>query len=108
MVSKRKDEQEAQLLADFTRIVVGETTTVLEVATIRWESPCTPNLDWHVYMSWKSAPIPEHTAQIIADLLADQRYFRTCDRCNKLNCAGHMHDQNICQGCAERHLGGVY
>jgi formylmethanofuran dehydrogenase subunit E len=40
--------------------------------------------------------------------LKEPRFFRRCVRCGELNNAGHMHDREICQSCAERFFGVVY
>ena len=39
---------------------------------------------------------------------SDTRYFSACTRCHELTNAGHMHDAQTCQTCAERHLGVVH
>jgi hypothetical protein len=34
--------------------------------------------------------------------------LRTCRYCGARNTPGHMHSEDVCQACAERHLGVVH
>ena len=78
------------------------------VAIVKWEGPHTPSLDWTTFRRWKREPTEERLQKAQAAALARPRFFRTCSICHELNNAGHMHDDHICQGCAERHLGVVH
>ncbi len=41
-------------------------------------------------------------------LLKNSKYFRTCHICNELNPTGWMHNDTMCQSCAETELGIVH
>ena len=43
-----------------------------------------------------------------ANILDDARYFRVCRECEQRKPAGWMHNDRLCQGCAEAVHGVVY
>lgn len=79
-----------------------------QVATVDWPHPATPALKWTTFRLWKTEPTDDRLQKARAAALTRPRYFRTCSLCHKLTNAGHMHDDQTCQGCASRHLGIVY
>lgn len=79
----------------------------LEVAKVVWEGH-TPDLEWSTFRQWNTRPSKRELVEARDAALGDPRYFRTCTRCHKRNNTGHMHDDQTCQSCAERHLGVVY
>ncbi len=80
-----------------------------QVGVVDWGGrPHTPRLVWKTHQTWSALPDAAQLAEAKAAALSDARFFLTCQRCGEVNIEGHMHDQEICQGCAERHLGVCY
>ena len=102
------DVSNAELAADFTRTIETGGEIELQVATVEWPGPERPVLVWKTFRHWKKPPTAERLAAAQQQALSSPRYFRVCRRCGKRNNVGHMHDRNICQSCAETHLGIVY
>ena len=99
---------DATLIADFTRTVGVDGEVHLQVAVVKWPEPHEPTLAWTSIRRWKQPPTPERLAAARQKALSMPRYFRVCQRCGERNNVGHMDDREICQTCAERHLGVVY
>ena len=99
---------DAELIADFTRMAEVEGEIHLEVGVIEWPGPHEPALVWKTFRRWKRPPTPERLAAAQQKALMSPRYFRLCQQCEERNNVGHMHDPEICQTCAEKHLGVVY
>lgn len=81
---------------------------VIEVNVIQWEGPYTPLCDWRVFRSWDKQPSEKSIRRAKSAALKQSRFFRRCKMCDELNNAGHMHDKEVCQSCAERHLNVLY
>jgi type I restriction enzyme M protein len=82
--------------------------TVLEVAVLEWHGPHEPGLCWEEYQSWVGTPSDGEVKIAQLRALADPEFFKKCGRCRKRCNVGNMHDDTICQGCAERYLGVVH
>ncbi len=79
-----------------------------EVGVIAWPHPHTPEIKWATFRTWKRPPTESRVEVAKAAALRNPRFFRTCTRCGELHNTGHMHDELICQSCAERHFGVIY
>ncbi len=79
-----------------------------QVGIVTWNGPHTPVVAWKTYRRWRRQPDAVRLARARASALAEPRFFLICARCGELNNAGHMHDEQTCQGCAERCLGIVH
>lgn len=78
------------------------------VGRVKWNGPHSPELYYTPFRQWKKIPTDSMLARARQAALRDRRFFVICKRCKQINNVGHMHDSNICQGCAERYLGVVY
>jgi len=99
---------ERELLDSFTRIEARDDRYRFEVGIVTWSHPHEPDADWKCFRRWKTAPSPERIATAEKAALGSRRFFRRCVTCGELNNIGHMHSADVCQGCAESHLGVVY
>ena len=99
---------DAELIADFTRIVSVNGEVYLQVAVVEWEGSHTPTLVWKTIRRWKRPPTPERLAAAQHKALMAHRNFRVCQRCGERKNVGQMHGHEVCQTCAEKHLGVVY
>ena len=99
---------DAELIADFTRIVSVDGEIHLQVAVVQWPGPHEPRLEWTTFRRWKKPPTSQRLADAHQKALMAHRNFRVCQRCGERKNVGHMHNRRTCQSCAERHLGVVY
>lgn len=99
----------AQVIVRLTRSVVS----VFEYAAT-WEGPhtavVTPRRVGSVV--WRRVPNAKAVAAVHAliDAARESRLarFRTCERCSQSTPPEHMHDDAMCQSCAEHELGIVH
>ena len=95
-------------LDDFFQCVEIAGRWEFQVGVVTWDGPHTPEIAWKKYRTWLTPPTEKRLQKAREAATAESRFFRTCTRCGKLNNVGHMHDEETCQGCAERHLGVVH
>jgi type I restriction enzyme M protein len=99
---------DAELIDAFMRTRETGEGTVLEVAVVEWHGPHEQGLCWEEYQSWVGKPTDTEVKAAQERALADPELFKQCNRCGELCNVGNMHDDTICQGCAERYLGVVH
>lgn len=99
-------EAEAETVEEYLRFHQEAGSWLFEVARVEWLHPHEPRLIWTPFRTWTEEPSAEQ--RLAARTAAIEGYFRTCLSCNELCNIGHMHDQQICQGCAASYLGVVY
>jgi hypothetical protein len=99
-------------------VVVRVSNGGVEVSVfgIRWNGPHTPTRSDRrlCYLSWEELPedLPEQAvvvqALIQAALVARRAKFRMCRYCQRSMPPEWQHSGDVCQGCAEKHLGVVH
>lgn len=101
-----KDEE---LLMEFVleRFYYDE-AIVFFVCQIRWEGPHTPVQEWVPVSVLPAMSSPVEIEKAKRALLKRRRFFKVCDVCGERKPDGWMHDNELCQSCAERELGVVY
>lgn len=79
------------------------------VKTVIWEGPHQPLSKWDKIKEIRISDIEGfHSIEKEINLVkTDKKYFLTCSMCKKTIICGHMHDEKICQGCAEK-TGVIY
>jgi hypothetical protein len=97
-----------ELITEFTKVDRKTDVFCIKVALIDWPSPAEPRTRWHVVTRLPSETSERDIAASRRALLKNRRYFRLCNTCRENNPIGWMHDDHICQSCAERTLGVVY
>lgn len=95
-------------LAHFFRCKETAEGWSFQVCVVRWPHPSTPESGWVSFRKWKTAPDANRLKKARTAALSRPRFFRTCSVCHELANAGHMHDLQTCQSCAEQHLGVCY
>ena len=84
------------------------------VFSVRWEGPHTPvvrpkqlaTLNWQRLPA--SAAMMTLHELITAAVEIRRAKYRKCERCGETNPPEWMHGEDICQSCAEKHLGVVH
>ena len=97
-----------EILSLFVRTSKTKCSTVVEVAQIEWEGPHTPITKWSMYKELSHDVTESDLIRTKNTLLKDSKYFLTCDVCNRLNPRGWMHNDTMCDSCAETELGIVH
>lgn len=104
----RSNQADDKVIREFTRDNMRGSRYVLEVGIVEWQGPHTPVVQWRVYRTWDTPPDEEALRAAYDLLLLDPRYFMRCQRCRALTPTGCMHDDELCQGCAEQYLGVIH
>jgi hypothetical protein len=89
---------------------------VVSVFGIRWDGPHTPTRNDRELcrLSWDELPaeLPEQAVMasslIQAALVVRRAKFRACRFCQQSVPPEWQHGTDVCQGCAERHLGVIH
>lgn len=78
------------------------------VCKIEWNGPHTPTSKWMVAKKLPKGATEVTIESAIVSILGDSRFFQVCAECDERNPVDLMHDERICQGCAEANHGAVY
>ena len=97
-----------QLIDEFIRTTPSESGVLIEFKVIQWTSSYESETHWIPAARVGGSPTPEELQQRVLKVLLDKKYFRVCGECGERNPMGWMHDNKICQSCAERNHGVVY
>lgn len=94
------------------RIIGGKISIALYA--VRWEGPHTPSVrpQQLAVLSWRRLPAAATLTAldaIVRGVVELRRSgYRRCVKCGETNPPEWMHGDDICQSCAQRHLGVVY
>jgi len=86
----------------------------IAVFSIRWDGPGEPTVrpKQLATLNWKRLPSATTMMTlhglISAAIEIRRSKYRKCEKCEETIPPEWMHDEDICQSCAERHLGVVY
>lgn len=97
-----------ELLEDFTRLVAAEGSWTLQVGVVNWEGTYTPFVTWKNFRKWQREPTECRLMLAKQKALEQRRFFLRCNVCTALYNVGHMSEDDLCQGCAERYFGVVH
>jgi hypothetical protein len=93
-------------------IVLLLTPEVLEVRlpTVEWTHPHCPARSSRLWkrVDWISLDAPALTELLTEAQKARASQFRKCRYCGKRFPPEHLHEKDVCHGCAESHLGVVH
>ncbi|MDB6071678.1 MAG: hypothetical protein JWL81_2849 [Verrucomicrobiales bacterium] len=87
------------------RVLEAQGQWQFQVGIVAWPQPHTPEIRWVTFRTWKRPATESRITLAKAAARRSSRFFRTCKCCDKLKNAGHMHDPQTCQSCAEREFG---
>jgi hypothetical protein len=99
-------------------VVIGSSGEGLRVCVygVRWEGPHTPVANHRPLAEWSWSQLPADPAErfslvraAVQEAIRVRRSeFRNCRYCTAPNPPEWMHAEDVCQSCAEQHLGVVY
>ena len=93
---------------------INGTKVSIAVFSIRWDGPGEPTVrpKQLATLNWKRLPSSTTMTTlhglISAAIEIRRSKYRKCEKCEEIKPPEWMHDEDICQSCAERHLGVVY
>lgn len=82
--------------------------------TVSWETPYTPVIKAEKVgsLNWEQVPatvLNEKLSELITKTIEIRRAkYRKCEKCRETKQPEWMHNQTVCQSCAEEHLGVVH
>ena len=97
-----------ELLDEFVRVERTDDRVRILVREIHWDGPHTPVSTWVNADNFPATATEAEANAAASRVLEDARYFRVCRECEQRNPVGWMHDDRICQGCAEANHGVVH
>lgn len=95
------------IITEYIAVEEGGTFTVIWVGTVQWSSQ-TPSTEWVVAEEIQGTPRAESISLAVHRILNSRRFFAICQECGERIPQGCMHDDDICQGCAEKNHGVVH
>jgi len=99
---------DTEIIAKLIKVERQNSELSILVCCISWPHPHEPRSNWEIAAV---LPLKSSSGEIdskIQNVLQDKQYFQTCQECQRRNPCGWMHNDGICQGCAERNHGVVY
>ena len=98
----------SQISREFIRVCESDRCKTVQVLRITGDSPSRPTTYWRVVL--RLPPDASRTVVLKArrEVLKNPKHFATCAECRELNPVGWMHDEEICQACAQGRHGVVY
>ncbi len=100
--------KDQELIRDFTRTEQVDGGLRILVGSVDWDGPAHATLSWSVASELPADSSASVVEEAIVEILASPEHFAHCEECGELNPLGWMHDERICQSCAQRHHGIVY
>ncbi len=94
--------------ADEVGAVAGEAGAVVGWIDVSWPGPGEPVRRLQDAVHVPERLLDELPGAVSRARAAREAALRTCRLCGERHIPGHMYDADVCQGCAERHLGVVY
>ncbi len=95
-------------------VQLNNQSIIVSVFAVAWETPYTPVmfpeeyaiLNWHEF----SADRLKLRLDELIDSARQRRLsrYRTCEQCGEMKPPEHMHSDEVCQSCTEKHLGIIY
>ena len=100
--------KDSELRKEFIRVEKTRLSVQILVCKINWDGSHSPISKWVVGRKLSRKATKAEIESAIVETLGDFNYFQVCLECDKRNSIDHMHDENICQGCAETKHGVVH
>ncbi|MEA5421034.1 hypothetical protein VB712_17550 [Spirulina sp. CCNP1310] len=99
---------DTEIISQFIKVEPGDAELNISVCHISWPHPHEPQSDWSIAATMPTTSSAEEIDGQILAILEDKRYFQVCQDCQQRKLRGWMHDNQICQGCAELNYGIIY
>jgi hypothetical protein len=97
-----------EIVAEFIKAKQDSDGIRILVCQISWPHPHKPVSSWKVALVLPQTSSPEEVNCKILEILENKQYFQVCQECGKRKPLGWMHDDDICQSCAEKNHGIIY
>jgi hypothetical protein len=97
-----------EITKDFIRVDRAEDGAEFFVCSISWDEPHTPVASWSLVSTFAGEVTNERIEAEVSRILSDRKHFARCAECSDLNPLGFMHDEQICQSCAQGKHRAIY
>lgn len=97
-----------EIISEFIQVKKGNDGIQLLVRGISWPHPHEPVSSWTVASVLPQTSSSQELDSKIQEILDNKQYFEICQACGERNPRGWMHNDSICQSCAEDNHGVVY
>ncbi len=97
-----------EIISEFIQVKNGNDGIQLLVRGISWPHPHEPVSSWTVASVLPQTSSSQELDSKIQEILGNEQYFKVCQECGKRKPRGWMHNDGICQSCAENNHGVVY
>jgi len=78
------------------------------VGAVSWDGPQSPSISWALARELPEPVSDDEIDRAVAEVRASADYFATCEECGQRNPLGWMHDERVCQSCAQQTHGVIY
>lgn len=102
------NNNEEELVSDYTRARYAQNRVVVEVAQVDWLNPSQLILTWHSVFELPANSNAEEIEAARHKLLRRKKYFKICQECEERQPTGHMWSTEMCQSCASNNLGIIF
>jgi ribosomal protein L40E len=97
-----------EIISEFIQVKQKEDGLHILVRGISWPHPYEPGSSWTVASVLPQTSSSQEVDFKIQEILGNKQYFQICQECGERNPCGWMHNDSICQSCAENNHGVVY
>jgi hypothetical protein len=105
---RKKGKNDAQIIKECIKVEKTDLYVKILVEHTSWLRPHEPYSEW---MEGETLPGKVSQSEIqdaVKRVIENHRHFRVCQECGDRKPTGWMHNDRICQGCAEANYGIVY
>ena len=99
---------DTEIISRFIKVEQGKSRLNILACSISWPHPHEPLSNWTVAAA---LPLDSSSGKIDSEIqavLINKDYFQVCQECGQRKPCGWMHNDAICQGCAEKNHSVVY
>lgn len=97
-----------EIASEFMQVKQENDGIHILVCDISWPHHHEPVSSWTVASVLPKASSTQEVDFKIQAILQNKKYFQICQECGERNPRGWMHNEVICQSCAEKNHGVVY
>ena len=99
---------DAQIIKEFIKVEKTDVYVKILVKHISWSGPHEPHSEWMEEDTLPGKVSQSEIQDAVKRVLENGRHFGVCQECGERNPTGWMHNDRICQGCAQANYGIVY
>ena len=99
---------DAEIIKEFIKVEKTDLCVKILVKHISWPKVYEPHSEWMEEDTLPGKVSQSEIQDAVKRVLENGRHFGVCQECGERNPTGWMHNDRICQGCAQANYGIVY